>query len=302
MSKSMSLKAACAKLPIGGAKGVILCDPKYKNREFLEAYATCVHSLEGKFYTGEDINMSPSDVDMLLEFSPYFLGASKQQSRYGMPAKATALGVVSALKSAVNSKLQKNDLKSLKVAIQGLGSVGLHLAKHLAQAGCQVYGTDIDVFRVQQALKEVEMTIVGPDQWCRLDVDVLSPCAIGGTINNQTIPLMKASIIVGSANNQLENEVRDARSLHQRDILYCPDFIASAGGIINVYAQLTGYDRSEVMKKIDMIGETLRDVVHRTKQTKRSIIEVAQKMAHEYSEKALEAGMSIPVSNQKGNL
>ena len=282
LSRGMTYKAACANIPVGGAKAVIIADPQAKSSDLLRAYGSFVDSLNGRFITGQDVNLSPNDVREICQETKYVVGMSEKS---GGPAPITAHGVLFGIKAAVEFKLQKG-LDELKVAVQGLGNVGSNLCKLLHSKGATLFVTDINPERTAKINRLYGATVVEPDEIYSLDVDVFSPCALGATLNDSTIPLLKASIVAGAANNQLENEQRDSQLLKSKGILYCPDYVINAGGLINVYNEMIGYEEDKAFKQLNGIYDTLLEIFNIAKQLDITDFEAAQKLAEERIEKA----------------
>ena len=282
LSRGMTYKAACANIPVGGAKAVIIADPKDKTSELLRAYGRFVDRLNGRFITGQDVNLSPSDVREINRETKYVVGMSEKS---GGPAPITARGVLFGIKAAVEFRLQKG-LDELKVAIQGLGNVGSNLCKLLSEKGATLFVTDINPARTAEMKRLYGATVVDPDEIYSLDVDIFSPCALGATLNDSTIPLLKASIVAGAANNQLEDEQRHSKLLKSKGILYCPDYVINAGGLINVYNEMIGYEDDKAFKQLNGIYDTLLEIFNLAEQQNINNFEAAQKLAEQRIKKA----------------
>ena len=258
LSRGMTYKAAVSGLNLGGGKAVIIGDPKkLKSESFFRTFGRFVDSLNGRYITAEDVNMSVRDIEWIGAETRYITGIS---SGSGDPSPITALGVFSGIRASVKHKLGKDSLRGIKVAIQGVGSVGSHLCALLNDAGASLYITDIDKERVKDIAEEYRANIANSDEIHALDVDVYSPCALGATLNDQTIPEIKAPIISGGANNQLQDEGRHGGMLKERNILYSPDYVINAGGLINVYHEIKGYDEKAARKQATGIYDTLLDI------------------------------------------
>ena len=282
LSRGMTYKAACANIPVGGAKAVIIADPKDKTSELLRAYGRFVDRLNGRFITGQDVNLSPSDVREINRETKYVVGMSEKS---GGPAPITAHGVLFGIKAAVEFRLQKG-FDELKVAIQGLGNVGSNLCKLLSEKGATLLVTDINPERTAEIKRLYGATVVDPDEIYSLDVDIFSPCALGATLNDSTIPLLKASIVAGAANNQLEDEQRHSKLLKSKGILYCPDYVINAGGLINVYNEMIGYEDDKAFKQLSGIYDTLLEIFNLAERQNINNFEAAQKLAEQRIEKA----------------
>lgn len=282
LSRGMTYKAACANIPVGGGKAVIIAEPQAKTSELLRAYGRFVDSLNGRFITGQDVNLSPSDVREICQETQYVVGVSEKS---GGPAPITAHGVLFGIKAAVEFSLQKG-LDELKVAIQGLGNVGSNLCRLLHERGVTLFVTDINSERTAEIERIYGATVVEPDEIYSLDVDIFSPCALGATLNDSTIPLLKASIVAGAANNQLENEQLHSKLLKSKGILYCPDYVINAGGLINVYNEMIGYEEEKAFKQLNGIYDTLLEIFNIAEQRDITTYEAAQKLAEERIRKA----------------
>jgi leucine dehydrogenase len=282
LSRGMTYKAACANLPVGGGKAVIIARPEDKTDELLKAYGRFVDSLNGRFITGQDVNLTPDNVRTIGSETDYVVG---KEERGGGPAPLTAMGVLLGIKAAIAFKWQQTNLQGVRVAIQGLGNVGKNLCKHLYENGAQLFVTDIDINKTAEMQRLYGAIVVTPDDIFSLDVDVFSPCALGAIINSSTIPLIRASIIAGAANNQLENEVLHGKLLREKDILYCPDYVINAGGLINVYNEMIGYEEKTAFKQLNNIYDTLLKIFGIARQQEITTHEASQKLAEQRIEK-----------------
>jgi leucine dehydrogenase len=278
LSRGMTYKAACAGLPAGGGKAVIIARPEDKTDELLQAYGRFINRLHGRFITGQDVNLTPDDVRAIARETQYVVGT---QEKSGGPAPLTAIGVLLGIKAAVEFQLQRENLEGLKVAVQGLGNVGKNLCRHLYEHGAKLYVTDLDRNKVEEVRDLYKATPVESDEIYSLDVDIFSPCALGGILNSSTIPKIQAKIIAGAANNQLENEVLNGRSLKEKNILYCPDYVINAGGLINVYNEMVGYEEEKALKQLNNIYDTLLKIFDLAQEQAITTYEASQKLAHD---------------------
>ncbi|MEX0406026.1 Glu/Leu/Phe/Val dehydrogenase dimerization domain-containing protein [Aquibium sp. LZ166] len=281
LSRGMTYKAAIAGLDLGGGKAVIIADPKtQKTPELLQAYAEMLRALDGQFYTGEDVGLTLEDADFLRARTPNVTGTTSGGS--GNPSPVTAHGVFLGIKAALRHRRGKDRLAGIRVAVQGLGSVGWSLAKKLSQEGAFLTVSDIDPARAQKAVDHLGARSVLGNAILEADVDVLAPCALGGILSQETIPLLKASIVAGAANNQLATD-RDDNLLRARGILYAPDYVINSGGLMNVAAELApgGYDADATMKRVARIPETLTAIFRRAEEEGKTTEEVAEAMAGE---------------------
>ncbi|MEJ2311732.1 MAG: Glu/Leu/Phe/Val dehydrogenase [Gemmatimonadales bacterium] len=244
LSRGMTFKAAIAGLNLGGGKAVIIGDNKTHYREMImRAHGRVVESLGGRYITAEDVGTSVSDMDYVHTETEYVVGI---MGRSGDPSPVTAFGTYRGMKACALRKYGDDDLGQKTVAIQGVGHVGYYLARNLAEEGAKLFVTDIDQNRVDRAADELGAVVVEPDEIYDVEADIFAPCALGAVLNSRTIPRLYADIVAGAANNQLETEEDDDR-LRERGILYAPDYVINAGGLINVYSELVGWtlDRSK---------------------------------------------------------
>jgi leucine dehydrogenase len=249
LSRGMTYKAAAAGLNLGGGKAVILGDSKKDKSEALfRAFGRYVESLGGLYITAEDVGTDMEDMELIQTESRWVTGVSPGHGGSGDPSPVTAYGTLQGIKAAVKWRYSAADLKGRSVAIQGLGSVGHHLAGYLVQEGAKVFGCDIDADALEQA-RQLGVEIVPHREIFDVDCDIFAPCALGASLNDETIPRLKAQIVAGAANNQLAEEDRHSRMLDERGILYAPDFVINAGGLINVYNELLGgYNRERALR------------------------------------------------------
>ncbi|WP_173934172.1 Glu/Leu/Phe/Val dehydrogenase [Chelativorans sp. Marseille-P2723] len=281
LSHGMTYKAAVAGVPFGGGKTVIMADAKKdKTPALLSAYAEMLAALEGQFFTGEDVGLTVADADFLRDRAPNVTGTTKGGS--GNPSPVTAEGVFLGIKAALFHQRGSATLQGVRVAVQGLGSVGYSLCKKLRAHGAHLIVADIDESRVANAREAFDAEAVAVDKILAAEADILSPCALGGIISAEAIPSIKAGIIAGSANNQLARH-EDAHLLMQRHILYAPDYVINAGGLINVTAEFApgGYDRDIAMAKVRKIPETLKDIFVRSDRQRRPTNDIAAEIVME---------------------
>lgn len=285
LSKGMTYKAAMANLPQGGGKAVIIGDPrKDKNHEMFLALGEAVNKLGGAYITAEDSGISVADLRISAQRTQYVSGI-KAKFRYdgspsdGNPASGTAYGVFVGVQASVKHRLN-SDLRGVKVAIQGLGHVGYRLATLLHEAGAELYVTDIFPEQLEKAKTELGATVVAPDDIFALDVDVFAPCAMGATINERSIPQLKATVIAGAANNQLEKEELGL-VLRKKNILYAPDYVINAGGIIDIYHQTQEGTPGDLKLHLEAIGETLSEIYTRTDEGDSSTNVISNQIAEE---------------------
>ena len=285
LSRGMTYKSAMANLKLGGGKSVIIGNPRtHKTPELLAAFARALEQLNGRYIAAEDSGTSVADMKYMTQFTQHVAGIHDKPSdagtRSGDPSPATAYGTFIGIQAAVKERLGRDSLDGLRVAVQGVGNVGFDLARQLKEAGAQLWVTDIHREPLVQAGKELGATVVAPDEIFGLDVDVFAPCALGAILNDSTIPQLKATIVAGAANNQLA-EARHGLALMKRGILYAPDYVINAGGIIDVYHERIGFDRSALLKHIEGIHDNLMEVFERAREEERPTGEVADAIAEE---------------------
>ncbi len=283
LSKGMTYKSALAGLPLGGGKAVIIGDPrKDKTPDLLHAMGEFVENLAGRYITAEDSGTSVGDMITISEKTQYAAGivTDGNHSHAGDPSPSTALGTFFGVKAAVKHHLHRTDLAGLKVAIQGVGNVGFHLGRHLKDAGAELIVTDIFKANWQRAVDQLDATYVAPEEIYSQEVDVFSPCALGSIINDNTINHLRTKIVAGASNNQLATPGHGDQ-LHQRGILYAPDYVINAGGIIDVAYQRSGEGTDAAAQHIGRIANTLTDIFERSKNQNIPTYLVADKMAEE---------------------
>lgn len=256
LSRGMSYKNALAGLPFGGGKSVIIGNPKTtKSDALFRAFGRFVESLSGKYVTAEDVGINPHDMALVNQETKYVLGL---EGKSGDPSPVTAYGVYKGMKAAVKHRLNRDSLEGIRIAVQGAGHVGYYLCKHLAEEGAQMFITDINKESVEKVVREFGAKAVDINEIYSQDVDVYAPCALGATINDETIPRLTASIVAGAANNQLAED-RHGDILKSRGILYTPDYVINAGGIINVSYE-ENYNLETALAKVDGIYGTLMEI------------------------------------------
>ena len=278
LSRGMTYKNALAGLDYGGGKAVVIGDPRTdKSEALLRAIARAVDSLGGRYITAEDVGMTVQDMDVLRQVTPHARGISRG---CGNPSPATAFGVYNGIRAAVAYKLKRNGLDGLRVAVQGLGSVGGRLCDYLARDGARLAVADIDEPRVRQAVEAHGAEAVPVEEIAEYDAEVFAPCALGAILTDETIPRIKAGIVAGAANNQLA-EPRHGEALTARGILYAPDYVINAGGVIDVAAEGPGYDEDTVLARAAGIHDTLIGIFQRADAEGLPTSAIADRMAEE---------------------
>ncbi|MEF3078735.1 Glu/Leu/Phe/Val family dehydrogenase [Winogradskyella poriferorum] len=266
LSRGMTFKSAITGLNLGGGKAVIIGDAKtQKTPELMRRFGEFVHSLSGKYITAEDVGMATEDMDTVREVTPYVTGISESKGGAGNPSPITAYGVFMGMKAAAKFKYGSDVLEDKSVYVQGIGHVGEGLVEHLVNEGAKVTIADINQERLEEIRSKYGVTIYGGNDIYSEPMDIYAPCALGATINEDTVYRLQADIVAGAANNQLAEENKHGRILQERGIVYAPDFLINAGGIINVYAELENYDRQEIMRKTENIYNTTLEILDNAK-------------------------------------
>jgi leucine dehydrogenase len=253
LSRGMTYKNAVAGLNLGGGKAVIIGDNRTTRREMLfRAHGRFVESLGGRYITAEDVGTSTADMDFVHMETDYVAGLEQKS---GDPSPVTARGVFRAIQASAKVRWGSESVEGKTVIVQGLGNVGYFLCRELHTAGAKLIVTDIDPGRVKKMTNQFEAKAVDPSAIYLQKGDIFAPCALGGIINDETIPQLKVDIVAGGANNQLLEE-RHGDELERRGVLYAPDFVANAGGVINVYGEVAGWTRDRALRKADEIFDT----------------------------------------------
>jgi len=276
LSRGMTYKNAVAGLHLGGGKSIIIGDNKTKDREkIFRAHGRFVETLGGRYITAEDVGTSTKDMSYVQMETKHVAGLA---GKSGDPSPVTAHGVFRAVEASANRKWGSDSLKGKTVAVQGCGSVGSYLAGELHKAGAKLIVSDIDAAKTARVEKATGAKVVQGDAIFSADADIFSPCALGGIINDKTIPKLKVQIVAGGANNQLLEE-RHGDELWRRGILYAPDYVANAGGVINVYGEVVGWDAQRALDKADDIYDTILKVFDIAEAKKIPTYEAADRLA-----------------------
>lgn len=263
LSRGMTYKAAISGLNLGGGKAVIIGDPhKDKNESLFRAFGRYVDSLGGRYITAEDVGIDVQDMEWVFSETKFVSGIPKALGGGGDPSPVTAYGVYMGMKACAKKAYGSDSLKDLSVAIQGTGHVSSHLARFLHKEGTNLFVCDIYEEKAVKLAKEVDAEVVAPDEIYGLDVDIFSPCALGGVINDDTLDQFKCDIIAGAANNVLDEEDRHGNILIDRNILYAPDYVINAGGVINVASELEGYNEKRAHDRAERIYDVILDVLN----------------------------------------
>lgn len=259
LSNGMTLKAAAAGLDLGGGKAVIIGDHrKDKSERLWRAYGRVVDSLQGRYITAEDVGTDALDMELIRRETPWVVGVPVEEGGSGDPSPATARGLMAAMRAVGRFMWGDEDLSGKHVAVLGVGKVGSDLVRRLVDSGCELTIADVYPPAIDAIKDEFDVAVVGPEEIYDVECDIFSPCSLGGVFTDETIPRLRTKAIVGSANNQLATD-EDAALLDGRDILYAPDFVVNAGGLINVNEELRGYTKEKAAAHIDRIYDnTLR--------------------------------------------
>ena len=249
LSRGMTYKAAAAGINLGGAKAVIVGDPKKDKSEALfRAFGRFVDTLGGHYITAEDVGTTTSDMEWIANETPWVTGVPPELGGGGDPSPVTALGVLQGIKASAQTLWGSPSLEGKHVAFQGLGSVGGFLAGYLKDEGAKISGCDIDPDAVAEA-RDLGVEIVEPNAIYDVACDIFAPCALGAILNDDTLPRLKAKAVAGGANNQLKDPEKHGREIEKRGILYAPDFVINAGGLINVFQEFIGYDQDRALRR-----------------------------------------------------
>lgn len=281
LAKAMTMKSALAEVGLGGGKSVIIADPrKEKSEKLLQTFGQVIDTLQGQYIAAEDVGTTPQDMAVINEVTPYIAALPSRRSS-GDPSRFTAWGVLRGIEAVAHKLWGRRSLRGRKIAIQGLGHVGAKLAGHLFWHGADLIISDIDPTKAEKLARIYGATLVSPESFFEVECDILAPCAMGGIINDDTIPLFRCKAIAGSANNQLLTPTKGGRELLEKKILYAPDYIINAGGIINTSMEFEegGYNAKLAREKVDHIYDTLLLVFSRSEQEGKSTQQVADELA-----------------------
>lgn len=260
LSRGMTYKNAISGLNLGGGKAVIIADPKDKNEALFRSFGRFIESLNGRYITAEDVNTSVDDIEHIFTETNYVTGVAQANGGSGNPSPYTALGVFRGIEASVTKAFGKRDLKGKTIAIQGVGSVGFELAKLLHEAGASIVYTDVNERNIQRMKEGVPSAkFVAPNEIFGVACDVYAPCALGASVNDETIPQLKAKIVCGAANNQLKED-RHGLILKEKGILYAPDYLVNAGGVMNVSIEFEGWADSKSRRMVDTIYDKTLEV------------------------------------------
>ena len=268
LSRGMTYKSAVARTGLGGGKAVIVGDPKTeKTPELFKAMGRFVHTLAGRYTTAEDVGTNEKNMMAVRSTTPFVSGLPRAEGGSGDPSPYTALGVYEGLCASVEAAFGSDDVSNKTVAIQGIGNVGYGLGKLLRDAGAKLLITDVNEAKLARVADELGATVVAPNDIYGVEADVFAPCALGAILNDRTIPQLKCKVVAGGANNQLAED-RHGEELVRRGVLYAPDFVINAGGIINVSVEFapSGYDETASRVRVKNIRRAIADIVRTSRE------------------------------------
>ena len=279
LSRGMTYKNSISGLNLGGGKAVIIGDARtQKSEALMRRFGKFVNSLGGKYITAEDVGISPLDMTWVNMETDHVVGLP---GKSGDPSPVTAYGVYVGMKACAKAQFGSDSLAGKKVAVQGVGHVGEYLVKHLSEEGANVFITDIHEPTLKRISDTYNAKVVGLDEIYDIDMDIYAPCALGATVNDDTLSRLKCSIIAGAANNQLKEETIHGKAVMDKGIIYAPDFALNAGGVINCYAEVKGLTAEWAMSKADEIYTTISSINNRSKEEGVPTYQIANKMAEE---------------------
>lgn len=282
LARGMTYKNAAAGLNLGGGKTVIMGDAsKDKSEAFFRALGRYVNSLNGRYITAEDVNTTVQDMDYIFQETPYVCGVSESYGSSGNPSPKTALGVYTAMKRTAKEAFGDDTLAGKTIAVQGVGNVAYNMCKLLHEEGAHLIVADINQNSVDRAVNDFGAKAVNVDDIYSVEADIFAPCALGGILNDETISSLKVKAICGSANNQLEDDIKHSRMLEDKNIVYAPDFVANSGGVINVADELEGYNSERATNKIKEIYNQMDKIFTISKENDISTTEAANHLAEE---------------------
>lgn len=279
LSRGMTYKNSLAGLNLGGGKAVIIGDAsKIKSEALLRRFGKFVNSLAGNYITAEDVGISPQDIVYMSMETKHAVGLP---GKSGDPSPVTAHGVYMGMKACAKEQFGTDSLTGRKIAVQGVGHVGEYLVSYLAKEGADIYITDINEASVKRVAETYKTKVVGLNEIYDIDMDIYAPCALGATINDDTLSRLKCSIIAGAANNQLQREDVHGKAVMEKGLIYAPDFALNAGGVINCYSEVAGLSAEWAMDKATGIYNTIEQIVKRSKEENIPTYMIANRMAEE---------------------
>jgi len=284
LSRGMTYKASVAGLDLGGGKAVIMGDPSIKSEALFRCFGRHVQSLGGRYITAEDMNTTVEDMNAISRETDWVMGAGSYQGGAGDPSPVTAWGVYQGIRACLEVVYGSPDVAGRSIAIQGVGSVGHHLAGYLHAEGAKLLYTDISERKLRKTQEDFGGEVIDEEDFYSTECDVLAPCAVGGILNQETIPKIRAPIIAGAANNQLDNEAQDGAMLEEAGITYATDYVINAGGLIHVYAELKGFPVEKAMSDASLIFDTVKRVINKAKSLGITTTDASNQVAEERME------------------
>ena len=278
LSRGMTYKAAITGLNLGGGKAVIIGDSTKKTKDMMRSFGRFVESQMGNYITAEDVGMTTDDMEIIYQETNHVVGKPIKLGGSGDPSVITAYGTLMGMKGSAYYKWGNDSLRNKKILIQGIGNVGQNLIKLLKNEGATILINDVNEDKIQNTVDKHDVEVIENNIY-NADIDIYAPCALGGTLNDETIPQLKCSIVAGAANNQLAKENIHDEMLANRNILYAPDFLINAGGLINVYSELKGFSHEQVMAKASKIFDTTIEIMDKAKKENISTQKAALKIA-----------------------
>jgi len=275
LARDMSRKASISGLDCGGGKAVVMGDSSNKTEAMIRAYAQCIDSLQGRLITGQDVGIDIEDTLIMKQETKYIVGTSEKVRD---PSLFTAHGTLFGMRACAKEAFGSPRLSGLRVAIQGVGHVGYHLAHELYKEGVKLIVSDIREEQTNRVADECNAEVVPLEEIYSVDCDIFAPCALGATINDETIPKLKCKVVAGSANNQLKENAH-GDELHKRGILYAPDYVINAGGLIAAYIEWKEKTPQEIMNKVEQIGDRIEEIIATSKKTGEPTYRIAHKLA-----------------------
>lgn len=288
LAKGMTYKNAAAGLNLGGAKTVVMGDPKTdKSEAFFRALGRYINSLDGRYIIAEDVGTSVEDMDMIYQETPYVCGISESFGSGGNPSPMTALGVYYAMKRTAKEAFGSDTLEGKTVAVQGVGNVAYHMCKFLHEEGADLIVTDVNEEAIKCAVEDFNAKAVSIEDIYSVEADIFAPCALGGVLNDESIPKLKFKMICGSANNQLLDQDKHGKMLNERGIIYAPDFVVNSGGVINVSDELQGYNKERATQKVKGVYNQIGKILNIANEKNILPLEAAEHLAEERIEALL---------------
>lgn len=282
LSRGMSFKNSIAGLNLGGGKAVIIGDPRqHKTEALLRAFGKFVENLNGKYITAEDVGMTTRDIEIISAETDHVAGMPESRGGLGDPSPWTAYSTYMGMKAAAKKAYGSDDLAGKRVSVQGVGHVSTYLIDYLSKEGCEIFVTDIYEDKLKAITATHKVEVVAPDTIYDLDVDIYAPCALGSTVNDETLAQLKCQIICGCANNQLKEEKKHGDACLEKGIIYAPDFLVNSGGVVNVYAEVIGSNTDWTKQHLSTVYDQTLNIINRSVETGINAQEVAIEIALE---------------------